>query len=184
MNIVTSKTREQFPLSRRKIWKKTVSSTWIWALILLGGFGLYLFVSSLPGTTQDATDIILIGFIERYFNLILGLIIGIILLVFVLTYVYQLWYFAVYYYDLTDDLVIIRKGPITPLEITIPYERIQDVYVSQSMLDRIFMIYDVHLSSASLDSGVEAHIHGVEKKAADGLRAMLLNKVKDRISKR
>ncbi len=100
-----------------------------------------------------------------------------------LTYLYERWYFAVYFYDLTPDFIQIKKGPITPREITIPYERIQDVYVDQDLFDRIFGLYDVHLSSATASSGMEAHIDGVEKQAAEGLRAILLETIKQRISK-
>ena len=100
-----------------------------------------------------------------------------------LVYLYQRWYYAVYFYDLTPDFIQIKKGPITPKEITIPYERIQDIYVDQDLLDRIFGLYDVHLSSATISSGMEAHIDGVEKSAADGLRKMLLETVQQKISK-
>ncbi|MBI2577599.1 MAG: PH domain-containing protein [Candidatus Wildermuthbacteria bacterium] len=97
---------------------------------------------------------------------------------------YQKWYYAVYFYDLNDDYIVIKKGPITPREITIPYERIQDVYVDQDLLDRIFGLYDVHLSSATVASGMEAHIDGLEKQAAEGIRALLLQTVKERISRK
>lgn len=100
-----------------------------------------------------------------------------------LNYLYQRWYFAVYFYDLTPDFIRIRKGPITPREITIPYERIQDVYVDQDLLDRIFGLYDVHLSTATISSGMEAHIDGVEKQAAEGLRTIILETIKQKISK-
>jgi len=101
-----------------------------------------------------------------------------------LTYFYQQWYFAVYFYDLTADYIVIRKGPITPREITIPYERIQDVYMDQDILDRIMGLYDVHLSSATASSGMAAHIDGLEKTAADGLRAQLLETVSRKIGKK
>src|SRR5262249_20790193 len=98
-----------------------------------------------------------------------------------LVYLYQRWYFATYFYELDADFIQIRKGPITPREITIPYERIQDVYVDQDLLDRMLGLYDVHISSATMASGMQAHIDGVEKQAADGLRAKLLAVVKERI---
>lgn len=102
----------------------------------------------------------------------------------VLAFLYQRWYFAVYFYDLTPDYIVIRKNPITPKEITIPYERVQDVYMDQDLLDRFFGLYDVHLSSATVASGMEAKIDGVEKEAANGLRNLLLQKVQERISKK
>lgn len=69
------------------------------------------------------------------------------------------------------------------MAIRFQHERIQDVYVDQDLLDRIFGLYDVHLSSATVSSGMEAHIDGVEKQAAEDLRNILLQTVQQRISK-
>lgn len=97
---------------------------------------------------------------------------------------YQKWYFAVYYYDIREDFIVIKKGPIAPKEIIIPWERIQDIYVDQDVFDRMFGLYDVHLSTATIMSGVQAHIDGVEQQAADGLREALLSKIKNHISRK
>jgi putative membrane protein len=102
----------------------------------------------------------------------------------VITYLYQKWYYEVYFYELTSDFVQIRKGPITPREINIPFERIQDVYVDQDLLDRIFGLYDVHISSATAASAGEAHIDGVEKVSADGLRTVILETVRQKITRK
>lgn len=172
MQIAQSKTREQFPLSYKKIIKKTITSTIVITLLLLlfSGF-LALMLGSIG---QEA-----IGWLGMATFGIFGFLFILILLI----YLYQRWYFAVYFYDLTPDFIQIKKGPITPREITIPYERIQDIYVDQDLLDRIFGLYDVHLSSATISSGMEAHIDGVEKQAAEGLRNILLQTVQQRISK-
>lgn len=178
MKIAQSKTRDQFPLSKRKILKKTVGSLLGWIIIALVIFGILVFsVGPKNGSNTAfwfASQAILTG--------ILVLISSVV--IFFLIYFYQRWYYAVYFYDLTPDYIVIRKGPITPQEITIPYERIQDVYVDQDLLDRFFGLYDVHLSSATISSGMQAHIDGVQKPAADGLRAALLQTVSERISKR
>lgn len=172
MAIAMSKTREQFPLSTKKVLKKTVAGTLIWTILLLIIYGVaaFLFIS-------------LSSAIGNYLGLVTLGIFGLLFIIIVLTYLYQQWYYNVYFYDLTPDYIVIRKGPITPHEITIPYERIQDVYVDQDILDRIFGLYDVHLSSATVSSGEAAHIDGLEKPAADGLRAVLLQTVSERISK-
>jgi len=172
MQIAQSKTREQFPLSYKKIIKKTIASTIAITILLLVIWGFLAFMLGSIG--QEA-----IGWLGTATFGIFGFLFVVILL----TYLYQRWYFAVYFYDLTNDFIQIKKGPITPREITIPYERIQDVYIDQDILDRIFGLYDVHLSSATVSSGMEAHIDGVEKQAAEGLRAVLLDTVKQRISK-
>lgn len=172
MQIAQSRTREQFPLSTKKVLKKTITGTLVWVILLLIIWGVLAATLSSGSDTGGWLVMATIG--------ILGLMFFILLVV----YLYQRWYYAVYFYDLTPDYIVIKKGPITPREITIPYERVQDVYVDQDLLDRIFGLYDVHLSSATISSGVEAHIDGVEKPAADGLRAMLLQTVNERISKK
>jgi len=171
MHIAQSKTREQFPLSYKKIMKKTLASTIVITFTIIIAWILAFTLNDSTSSSQ-----------KEIVSLVTYGVFGILFLIIVLNYLYQRWYFAVYYYDLTTDYVQIKKGPITPSEITIPYERIQDVYVDQDLLDRIFGLYDVHLSSATVSSGIEAHIDGVEKTAADGLRAVLLDQLKQRIS--
>lgn len=172
MNIATSKTREQFPLSTKKILKKTIESLIAYVVLLL----------IIWGAANLALNSVGKEFLNWSGSINLGFLVLLLVILFV-TYLYQRWYFAVYFYDLTPDFIQIKKGPITPREITLPYERIQDVYVDQDLLDRILGLYDVHLSSATAASGMEAHIDGVEKPAAEGLRAALLQTVKERISK-
>jgi putative membrane protein len=170
MKIAYSKTREKFPLSPKKIIKKTIASTIKITILLL----VIWVVIILSPISQKAIDWLKAAAFVTF---------GVLLLAILLTYFYQRWYFAVYFYDLTPDFIQIRKGPITPREITIPYERIQDVYVDQDILDRIFGLYDVHLSTATISSGMEAHIDGVEKQAAEGLRNIILQTVQQKISK-
>lgn len=172
MTTSKSSTREKFPLSPKKVWKKTIASVSLWAVLLFVlNFLLSIFTISAPEELQMISRFVSGG----SFWLFIGIC--------TLTYLYQRWYFRTYFYELTDDFVIIRKDPITPREITIPYERIQDVYMDQDIWDRIFGLYDIHLSSATVSSGMEAHIDGVEKEAAQGLRDALLETVQKKIKK-
>ncbi|MEI7750034.1 MAG: PH domain-containing protein [Candidatus Moraniibacteriota bacterium] len=172
MQIAQSKTREQFPLSPKKIFKKTLASTLVWIILALILWGILAATLSSGTDTGGWLAISTVGIFGFLFFIIL------------LTWFYQRWYYAVYFYDLTSDYIVIKKGPITPQEITIPYERVQDVYVDQDLLDRMLGLYDVHLSSATISSGMATHIDGVEKQASDGLRAMLLQTVNERISRK
>jgi putative membrane protein len=172
MNISMSPTREQYPLSPKKIIKKTIAGTWAWIIVLAI---LFVMMMAFFGQIPSASE---------YYPLFTIVFLVLLVVPPILYYIYQRYYFAAYFYDLTDDHIVIRKGPITPQEITIPYERIQDVYMDQDILDRIFGLYDVHLSSATYTSGMEAHIDGVEKAAADGLRKQILDTVTSRISRK
>ncbi len=172
MNIAMSKSREQFPLSQKKVLKKTVVGAIAW-FILLGILLVFFLIGSLAGSSD----------ISGWSGVGAALVVGLFGVIVVINYLYQKWYFSTYFYDLTADYIIIRKGPITPREITIPYERIQDVYVDQDLFDRAFGLFDVHLSSATISSGMEAHIDGVERAAADGLRNVLLKTLSEKIGR-
>lgn len=180
MQIITCPTREKFPLSPKKVIKKTITSLIGWSLFFL--FLLFIVgmvtVGIISDSNSDPSVITSLWTISLVGTLFLLFIIGI------LSYFYQRWYFAVYFYDILDDYIVIKKGPIAPKEITIPWERIQDVYVDQDIIDRMFGLFDVHLSTATITSGMQAHIDGVEQQAANGLREALLEKVRSRISKR
>jgi uncharacterized membrane protein YdbT with pleckstrin-like domain len=100
---------------------------------------------------------------------------SIVLIIF--NYYYQKQYIKTYYYNLTDKLLIIYKGILMPREITVPIGRIQDVYVDQDVFDRLFDLYDVHISTATDESTSRAHIDGVSKGVAEELRKLILGKL-------
>lgn len=169
MSSAVSQTREKYPLSPKKITKKSIGG--------LIGWGI-LFV--------PLTIALLIWFITSAETWVLLLTVGSFLIYTLLVGIniwYQKVYFDTYFYDLTDHFIVIRKGVIIPQEINIPYERVQDVYVDQDIFDRIFGIYDVHLSTATISSGMAAHIDGVEKAAADGLREHLLKTISTKLGR-
>jgi membrane protein YdbS with pleckstrin-like domain len=174
MESAMSKTREQFPLSGKKPLKKTLPTIINCAVLFIILFGGCLAFVAFTYGHFSLSSVLFISLLAAIFFAIICF----------LTYQYQVWYFKVYFYDLTDDFIIIRKRVFTPREISIPYERVQDVYVDQDLLDRIMGLYDVHLSSATISSGMEAHIDGVEKIAADGLRKVILDKVSEKIKKK
>lgn len=167
--------QQQFPLSPRKFWKKILSQIiqiffidifvggFIGAMLILG----LLALGVLPEHTDNLTAVLgIVG----YFLVVLALHIGL-----------YSWYIKVYikryYYDGEEHFITIKKGVFAPAEIHVQWQKIQDVYVDQDILDRIMGLYDVHIASATATSGIEAHIDGVDQAAAEGLKQFLLNKV-------
>ena len=178
MKIATSPTREKFPLSYKKILKKTIANSLV-ILVPIVPIGVIpiIPIAIMFGLSKKGLPPLVFTLIP----IIAIILIVLIIVVIVLNYLYQRWYFATYYYDLAPNYVVIRKGPLTPAETTIPYERIQDVYVDQDLLDRILGLYDVHIASAALASGMRAHIDGVEKAGAEGLRESILKTIQEKI---
>src|SRR3989338_3959495 len=102
-----SKTREQFPLSRKKIYKKTLYGALGWAIILINGYAIAFLC--LIGIGSGAT---------KHVPIVTVSVFGLLLTVVILTFLYQKWYFEFYFYDLAHDYIIVKKNPITPKEIT------------------------------------------------------------------
>lgn len=155
-------TIEKYPLEKRKIVKKTIKETfYLYVLSFILFSILYLFF----GPSDFLYEI------KFYLIIILAIYP-------ILKFLYEVAYFKTYFYDVREDFLIIRKGVFMPRETIIPYEKIQDIYVDQDLFDRIFNLYDVHVSTATVLSGKEAHIDGVNKKNAEAIRELILENVR------
>ena len=157
-------TCKQIPLHPNKIIKKTIAT--VLGTVITLGVMLFIFAAMIVSFAQSLCLVISGGLI-----LLLAVIVG-------GAYWYQREYYRTYYYDLKKDMLVIRKGVFAPREITIPYERVQNVFVDQDILDTVFKLYDVHLETAAIGSGINAHIDGVDEGNATKLKDIILGKIK------
>ena len=155
--------REQYPLESTKPLKKTLASVGIVVIILIIG-SIVAYVKSVGQESIPLTTLWL-----------WAIPIGII--AFILKYIYEVFYMKYYFYDATSDVISIKKGVFSRNEITLPFKRLQDVYVDQDILDRIFGLYDVHVSSATSTSATLSHIDGLNKDNAEKVKTLLLEKI-------
>ncbi len=160
----------QYPLSPRKFWKKMIGS--------FGSSGIWLLI-------PIVLAIIINGKLMEFgassqlstFSIIILFLIGL-SVVWNIVYVFYIKaYIKRYYYDCGEQFITIKKGVFAPTEIHVQYQKIQDVYVDQDILDRIMGLYDVHIASATVTSGIEAHIDGVDAKVAEDLKNIILGKI-------
>ncbi len=162
--------RDRIPLQRRKILKKSLGSmikilaaSIVLSALFLGlVFGEQIFTPSIWNGDQ--------------WSLILGWLVLVLLLAFN-KMIYEWFYFLTYFYDMDEKNVIIRKGVITKREITLPFSKITDVNVDQDLFDVFLGLYDLHISTPTVDSGVFAHIDGLNKKGSTTLRKLILDKI-------
>lgn len=152
-------TIETYPLDRKKITKRFIGHIIGWLLL-----SLIISLSLFFGMRLDLAVFLILFF-------------GLLLLCAAWQWFYEKKYFNSYFYDLDKNFLKIRKDWITPKEIILPYEKLQDVYVDQDLLDRIFGLWDVHVSTATMASGMEAHIDGVNQENATKIRETLLDKI-------
>ena len=167
---MTSTLRNRIPLQKRKILKKTLGTA-IGLLVLLGALSVLVVLPLSAGRQQ------LPGAVLRYGAAILWAWFGLVAVMLLWNPTYQWLYYAAYFYDADDRNIVIRKGVVAKKEITLPFSKITDVYVDQDLMDVVFGLYDVHMSTPTESSGQFAHIDGVDKAGSQQLRALLLERI-------
>jgi membrane protein YdbS with pleckstrin-like domain len=161
-NAVMATLREQYPLDDKKPLKKTIEGVFSFIIVIIV-FG-FSFFSSIVSANSAVN-----------FSFWAILIIAIIIAYVVLKYIYEIFYLRHYFYDMANSTLIIRKGVFSRNEIVLPINRLQDVYVDQDILDRIFGLYDLHVSSATAISGNLSHIDGLDKQGSDAIKSLILS---------
>ncbi len=169
MNPTNSALQSKFPLSPKKIWKKLFSSVAGAFAVAIAAGAVYPISQILKESPPPNSRILFITIV---------LFVAIFIFVECIYAIYFKHYIKTYFYEGEPNYLTIRKGVFTSTEIHVPYNKIQDVYVDQDFADRfIFGLYDVHIASATAGSAIEAHIDGVEKADAEGLKNYLLNRL-------
>lgn len=166
--------REEIPLKRRKIIKKSISK-----LVVLAFAGTILsivFIAALSVLTESDSPFY-VGLIAAHRGTISGFWFSVVALIVGWSPFYQCLYFITYHYEMDDKNVVIRKGVIIKREITLPFSKITDVYVEQDLFDVVLGLYDVYISTPTVESGKFAHIDGLGKRGAVALRQRILDKV-------
>ena len=162
--------REEYPLEKTKPLKKTIESLFAYILIFLFFYAIVYMAFMNSSISADSSNL-------KLFSLNSPWLLIAIFAVMVLKYIYEVFYMKYYFYDLEGKTLAIKKGVFSKNEISLPVNRIQDVYVDQDILDRIFGLYDVHVSSATNDSAFLSHIDGINKINSEKLKGLLLQAV-------
>jgi putative membrane protein len=111
-------------------------------------------------------------FIKIALIAVIGGLVSILLLI----YLYEYLYYRLYFYSFGEDRGEVKKGVFSLATGHVRYDRLQNVYVDQDFLDRIFGLYDVHYETAGETSGFYSHVDGLNKVNADKLVSFLNGK--------
>lgn len=148
-------TVDKYPLEKRRVLKKAITRSIKWYVLI--GFLLLLTLYNEPAIS-----------IQQYLYLAA--------IIFALELIYQSMFHKRYFYNLEKKMITIREGVIARRERNIPYKRVHDLYVDQDIFDRIFKLWDLHLTTT--DSRLfNIHIDGLSGKNAKAIRALLLKKI-------
>ncbi len=171
--------RDRFPLRRRKILKKCVPP-----LMKVGGFavvGSVLFFWLLALNDEPgAAGVFSPDSGINYDHPAVWIWLLVMLLILSWPVLIQYLYFRFYFYDADKNNFVLRKGVVKKKEITLPFSKITDVYVDQDFADVVLGLYDVYISTPTVESGSFAHIDGVDKATSVELKKFILGRVNER----
>ncbi len=168
------------PLERKKILKKTVVM-----LLSLKGVTSILFYTVMIYFLAFMTGSFWFSYFEKsgqssssiwehlsIYIIVIGLV-TVTLIRGIIAYIYQSYYYKSYKYEFRDDGASITKGVVSRSTGNVRYEKLQNVYVDQDILDRVFGLYDVHYETAGEISEPYYHVDGLNQENAGKLIAFL-----------
>lgn len=166
-NISTNELRSKYPLNLIKPLKKALKATTYLSLflIIIQLFSLPFIYSMTEFQTRNT----------HYSIDFISTTLLIIIIFFILKLIYEIFYFKTYYYADNNELLILKKGVFSINTLTIPYDKIQHLFVDQDLFDKIFGLWDVHVASAGT-TGMQLHIDGLKRKYAEELRDLLISR--------
>lgn len=166
---------KNLPLSPLKPLKKTISR------IVEKSFSSITFIIVFAGAFywQDRSrdnNILVTLLSSQVFSWMLIAFICVALLLISFIYLYEYLYYKSYYYSFKNEGGEIKKGVFSKSTGHVRYERLQNIYVDQDFLDRIFGLYDVHYETAGETSGFYSHVDGLNKENSEKLISFLNKK--------
>lgn len=168
-SVIRQTLRQRYPLRLRKVIKKNLGS--VIGIFLAWLLGSYFILTYADFNFSDHGGFFTLGH-KIWFGWVVLLIV-----VFFWRTGYEFLYYKTYFYDMDDKHVIVRKGVIARTEVTLPFSKITDVFVDQDVLDVVFGLCDLHISTPTVESGAFAHIDGLDIKGAAALKGLILDKI-------
>lgn len=171
-DIDTADIRSKFPLERIKPLKKTIKFSF-WMLLVLGSIFalievLKAYLANFPFLDVLSTEILAL------------VLLGVSILAFISKFIYEIMYFRRYDYSDNDEIFVLTKGVFTIKDVVVSYEKIQNIFVDRDIFDKMFGLFDVHMSTIGAFSQMELHVDGLNEKNAEGLRDFLLRRIEKR----
>ena len=94
-----------------------------------------------------------------------------------LSLAYETLRFITYDYYIDSQNLSVVKGVLARNKIIVPYSHIMEIVIEQDILDMVFGLYDLHISTAAHDPRKLAYICGLSRQNAEQITALLLKKV-------
>ncbi len=157
---------EELPLDKARIIKAIIKPTIINAILL---FLILIAINLIIKNIFQRENINNVYMITIYVFIALFVINTIIRII------YEIVYYRKYKYGESKELIELHAGAINTSTLTIPYSKVEHIFVDQDAFDRAFGIWDVHLATAGARR-VQLHIDGLSKGNAEKLRNLFIKR--------
>ena len=104
-------------------------------------------------------------------NFKIALILFIVGLTLVAIYSYLDYYYFTYRFDFDKSQFLINKGILKKTKLSIPFEKIQQININQSVIHRLFNIYEVQMDTAG-SKDTEVDIKAVSKQISEDIKSI------------
>ena len=104
-------------------------------------------------------------------NFKIALILFIVGLSLVAIYSYLDYYYFTYRFDFDKSQFLINKGILKKTKLSIPFEKIQQININQSVIHRLFNIYEVQMDTAG-SKDTEVDIKAVSKQISEDIKSI------------
>lgn len=151
---VSSKT---YPIVGQWLFLQAIGSL-VFALFV-GGAIVFYFIA--PGEHSDTSTLTALGFSGNQV-FVVWLILS--LFVFIISFVYQVLWKDTFSFSFLPEYIVLQKGVIARQETHLPYRSVQDVAVSQGIIERMFGLATVRIENAAASQMVG------KKMVSSGLR--------------
>ena len=86
-------------------------------------------------------------------------------------YSYLDYYYFTYRFDFDKSQFLINKGILKKTKLSIPFEKIQQININQSVIHRLFNIYEVQMDTAG-SKDTEVDIKAVSKQISEDIKSI------------
>ncbi len=104
-------------------------------------------------------------------NFKIALILFIVGLSLVAIYSYLDYYYFTYRFDFDKSQFLINKGILKKTKLSIPFEKIQQININQSVIHRLFNIYEIQMDTAG-SKDTEVDIKAVSKQISEDIKSI------------
>jgi membrane protein YdbS with pleckstrin-like domain len=164
-NTITKDLRSLYPIQKIKIFEKTISTT-----IKAGVLITLLCIIAQLFINVDSPQ-----YDSRVLPSLTGIAVLMLFLVFISKLAYEAQYYKNYQYSDNDEILTLKKGVFSQSALTIPYRKVENIYVDRSLFDRVFNMWDVRISTAG-STGMIIHIHGLNTQNATNIRNLFIRR--------